>query len=200
MWASPTCTCTENEKLSVHIYTVKPLITDPPKSGLPLYSGQITFPRLISEPPRSGHLSTPYSEHWWIPDLPWSIQNYLRKRTVSLQCERLSNAFVRLCATVAGFKTGHYVAPSHRVQPWGQTNNGYLCTSDTQRWSFPLYLQTTVSYVQMAIGCLFCYCINVSKLHHSTFHMQVVLLLPSYNWKKTIKRKYMHRIYCNNTF
>ena len=27
--------------------TVKPLISDPPKSGQPLYSGQITCPRLI---------------------------------------------------------------------------------------------------------------------------------------------------------
>ena len=27
--------------------TVKPLITDPPKSGQPLYSGQLTCPRLI---------------------------------------------------------------------------------------------------------------------------------------------------------
>ena len=33
--------------LPCYLYTVKPLITDPLKSGQPLYSGQITCPRLI---------------------------------------------------------------------------------------------------------------------------------------------------------
>ena len=36
------------------------------------------------EPPRSGHLSTPNNGHWSGPDVPWPIQNYLRKRTVKL--------------------------------------------------------------------------------------------------------------------
>ena len=31
----------------IHGNTVKPLITDPPKSGQPLYSGRLTCPRLI---------------------------------------------------------------------------------------------------------------------------------------------------------
>ena len=32
---------------SIAAYTVKPLITDPPRSGQPLYSGRLTCPRLI---------------------------------------------------------------------------------------------------------------------------------------------------------
>ena len=36
------------------------------------------------EPPRTGHLSTPNNGHWSGPDVPWSIQNYLRNRTVKL--------------------------------------------------------------------------------------------------------------------
>ena len=36
-----------SEDLGMVIPTVKPLITDPPKSGQPLYSGRLTCPRLI---------------------------------------------------------------------------------------------------------------------------------------------------------
>ena len=36
------------------------------------------------EPPRSGHLSTLNNRHWSGPDVPWPIQNYLRKWTVKL--------------------------------------------------------------------------------------------------------------------
>ena len=32
---------------SIYLITVKPLITDPPKSGQPLYNGRLTCPRLI---------------------------------------------------------------------------------------------------------------------------------------------------------
>ena len=44
--------------------------------------------------------------------------------------------------------------------------------------SFQLYLQMS-SYVQITIECLFCYCCY--NCNHSTFCMQVVLLLPSCN-------------------
>jgi len=37
----------EKRKWSKIIFTVKPLITDPPRSGQPLYSGRLTCPRLI---------------------------------------------------------------------------------------------------------------------------------------------------------
>ena len=50
--------------------TVKPLITDPPKSGQPLYSNtdhlppiDFTIELIHFEPPRSGHLSTPNNGH-----------------------------------------------------------------------------------------------------------------------------------------
>ena len=36
-------------------------------------------------PPRSEHLSTPNNGHWSGPNIPWPIQNYLRKQTVKLQ-------------------------------------------------------------------------------------------------------------------
>ena len=44
------CGCGHDRRSSVVMiggYTVKPLITDPPKSGQPLYSRQLHCPRLI---------------------------------------------------------------------------------------------------------------------------------------------------------
>ena len=64
---------------------------------------------------------------------------------------------------------------SHITTPTGtipDAYNGYLRIPDPQRCSFPLFSQQSSLYL-----------VTVYKLHHSTYFMLVLLLLPSCYWR-----------------